>query len=288
MKFNQFKSNLRIVLKFSMVDIKRRFKTSIFSWLWLIVGPALCIFTYWFGLGSISGDQVDTVQYFMPDGIREYRWIVWMLIGTFTWQYCGDMLVSGPFACLSYSWMPKSFGLSPSVPPFIINLSRIITGIPWIVLAWIVAIVVNLNDPSSFNSDVNLYSLEVPVVIILSIIAMNIYSYALSPLASISKDFRGIIGMIPGLLTWITSVFILPNAFINLPHDARYILLQINPFNFIVNGMRSTMLGYSELFTPNPYMTWYSIMSFFLCFAILLGIGYFLNKTSRKFIIDII
>ncbi len=289
MNKTSLKNNLRIIGKMSIVDIKRRFKTSIFSWVWLLVAPLLMIFTYWFGLGSADPNATQVVEYVTASGKHEYNWFAWILIGAFTWSYCGDVIVSGPSSTSYYSWMPKSFGVSPSIPPFITNLSKVVTGLPWLILAWIVAIIINATDASTNHTDViNLYALEVPVVLLLTIIAMTVYSYALAPLVAISKDLKNIFPIIPGLLSWISGVFIQPTAALANDLSFRSVLIQINPLNFVINGIRSTMLGYDELFTPNNYVAWYSILSFFVCFGILGLFGWIVNKSSRKFIIDII
>lgn len=295
MNTTTFKKNIRIIAKFSIIDIKRRFKTSIFSWLWLVVAPLLMIFTYWFGMGSMGGDSVKLVTYVVGGQTFKFQWFAWILVGAFTWAYLGDMIISGPSATWSYQWMPGNFGISPSIPPFIVNLSRIITGIPWIILAWIVTIILNATDPSEWNSSpITIYALEVPIVLMLMVVAMSILGYALGPLFSISKDFRNLVAVVPGVLSWLTGVFIMygPNAAANPTpatlHSFRYIITQINPLNFVMNGLRSTTLGYGELFTPNFYCSWYSIVSFFLFFTIVGLVGWKVNRMSNKFIMDII
>ncbi len=289
MNKSTLKNNLRIIGKMSMVDIKRRFKTSIFSWTWLFIAPLLMIFTYWFGLGSADPDATQYVIYNINNVDHKYNWFAWILIGAFTWSYCGDVIVSGPGSTSYYSWMPKSFGVSPSLPPFITNLAKVVVGLPWLILAWIIAMIINGTDSANANTDaINLYALEVPIVLLLMIIAMTLYSYALAPLFAISKDLKNIFPIIPGLLSWVSGVFILPSAALANDWSFRSVLIQLNPLNFPINGIRSTMLGYDELFTPNNYVAWYSILSFFVCFGLLGLIGWVVNKSSKKFIIDII
>ena len=285
MMIDKMKVNFRLVLKFAMVDMKRRFKSSILSWFWLIISPLLMIFMYWFAFSS-AGDNTNDVIYYIGNNVYVYKWIAWIIIGAFMWTYCGDVIASGPNAIRTYSWMYKNFGVPIYLPSIFVNLSKFIIGFFMLIVAWLICIICNATDNDLNTQPLSLYSLEVPLMFILLFLFMMGYTYFLAPICGISRDFQNLILIFPMLLSWVSGVFLIPD--ISNEGSVVNIILQINPFNFLINGMRSTMLGYSDIFSPNVYAEWYSIVSFFVFLIIFWSGGYLLNRKSRKFLVDIV
>ncbi|MGL4952145.1 MAG: ABC transporter permease [Mycoplasma sp.] len=275
------KKNWSIIWKMSIVDMKRKYKASILSWFWLFLQPALMVFMYWFAFSTGSGSQDN----FIFEG-KEFHNLQWLIIGVLTWNYCGDILLSGPTSLRDYSWISKSFGVSPSIPPIFVNLSKFIVGSIMIFAAFVISMIFN---GVSGNPVVTWHSFELPVIMILMFIFMCSWSYFLSSLVAISRDMQNIIGIIPMLLGWISGVFVMPAGADGSGDltSTLNIILQVNPFNFIVNGIRSSTMGYASAFVPNIYNEWYGIVSFFGFTTLFISIGYFVNKTTKKFLLDI-
>ncbi len=283
--FLNFKRNLTLILKFSIIDLRRRFKSSILSWAWLFINPLLMLFMYWFAFSS-AGNETSTITYTINGVTYNFKWIAWIIIGVFTWSYFGDVLIAGPYSIKNYSWMPKFFGINYIFPAIFVNTSKFAFNFFLIIIGWIIAIICNATDGVPNTQPFTLYSLEVPLVLLLMFLFMMGYSYLITPLCGISRDFQNLLLMLPMLLSWVSGVFLQPH--IQNDNNVVNTLLQINPFNFLINGLRSTVLGYSELFTPNDYSQWYSILSFFLILILFWTGGFIINRISRKFIVDII
>lgn len=277
----KFKRYTSIIWKMSIVDMKRKYKASILSWFWLILQPALMVFTYWFSFQS--GNM-------FPDGLEilgvNYNYLQWLLIGVLTWSYCGDILLSGPSAIKNYIWISKSFGIPPYIPSIFVNISKFIVGVGLMLVGFIISMIINGVEGRPVAT---LAALEIPLVFILMFTFMSAWSYFLSPAIAISRDMQNIILTIPMILGWVSGVFIVPSGVI--PGDSNEIfniILQINPFNFLVNSVRSSMMGYGSIFIPSIYNEWYSILSFFLFLIFFVGFGYLIHKKTVKYLLDII
>ncbi len=286
MFFEKIKKELRLIFKFAIIDMKRKFKSSILSWFWLIIAPLMMLFMYWFAFSS-SGSNTNEIQYTINGHEYNFKWIAWIIIGSFSWTYFGDIIVSGPYAIKNYHWMYKSFGIRFYIPTIIVNVSKFIVGLGLLIVAWLISIICNATDGNPETLPLSIYSLEVPLMFILIFSFMLGWSYCLSHFVGISRDFQNLIFVLPMLLSWVSGVFLQPNS-IGAGNDAVNIILQINPFNFMINGLRSTMLGYSEIFSPNMYCEWYSILSFFLWLILFWLVGLLLSKKTGKFIVDIV
>ncbi|MGL4948294.1 MAG: ABC transporter permease [Mycoplasma sp.] len=263
--------------------MKRKYKASILSWFWLILQPSLMVFMYWFSF-STSGNMEDSVNYFGTD----YNYLQWLIIGVLTWSYCGDILLSGPSSLSQYRWISKSFGISPVIPPVFVNLAKFMVGGSMIMVSFVISMIFNGVEG---NEVVTLHALELPVMLLLMFCFMTAWSYFLSSLVAISRDMQNLIAIIPLLLGWISGVFIKPvgvGESVDEVTNVTNIILQINPFNFMVNGIRSTTMGFGSPFVPNDYNQWYSILSFFLFMVFFFSVGYIINKITRKFLLDII
>lgn len=270
-----------IIWKMSIVDMKRKYKASILSWFWLILQPALMVFTYWFSFQS--GNM-------FPDGLEilgvNYNYLQWLLIGVLTWSYCGDILLSGPSAIKNYIWISKSFGAPPYIQSIFVNISKFLIGVLLMVVAFIVSMIINGVEGRPVAT---LSALEIPLIFIFMFFFMLAWSYFLSPIVAISRDMQNIILTIPMILGWVSGVFIVPTGVIaGNENEIFNIILQINPFNFLINGTRSSMMGYGSIFIPSIYNEWYSILSFFLFLGFFFGAGYLIHRKTTKFLLDII
>lgn len=286
MLIDRIKRESRLIFKFAIIDMRRKFKSSILSWFWLVLSPLLMLFMYWFAFSS-SGSNTNDVTYVIGNNTYTFKWIAWIIIGAFSWTYFGDIVTSGPNAIRQYSWMYKNFGVGYYVPTLVVNASKFILGFALLIIAWIISIICNATDGNPNTQPLSLYSLEVPLVLIFIILFMCGYSYCISHFVGISRDFQNLILILPMLLAWISGVFLLPNSD-GVGNQGVNVILQINPFNFMINGLRSTMLGYSDIFTPNDYCQWYSILSFFIFLITFWLLGFVIHRKCSRFIVDIV
>ncbi|MGL4950965.1 MAG: ABC transporter permease [Mycoplasma sp.] len=266
----------------SIVDMKRKYKASILSWFWLFLQPALMVFMYWFAFSTGGQGLSEKINFLGID----YSFLQWLIIGVLTWSYCGDVMLTGPTSLSSYRWISKSFGISTSVPPIFVNLGKFMIGSCMIFIGFIISLIFNA---TSGNQVITWYALELPVMMILMFCFMLSWSYLLSSIVAISRDMQNFIAIIPLLLGWISGVFIPPAGVESADQVTQVtnIILQVNPFNFMVNGIRSSCMGYSSIFVPSVFNEWYSIASFFIFGIAFFGIGYFINVRTKKFLLDI-
>lgn len=294
MKKAEFKKNLNIIIRFSIIDLKRPFKSSVLSWFWLIIQPLLMILMYFFAF-SASGNNIDYLILKRDSNlfyIGEYNFIYhrtsWLIIGVLTWNYIGMVISLGPLSIKQYSWLITSLGKPLYLPPIIVNFSKGYIGIISIIISWIIYIIIaatNINVPIDNSNNIingpiiNLKILQLPLIIIFIFLFMTLWSCALAPFSSFSKDLMNIIGIMPLFLSWITGVF-LENA---NPDSALGIIMRLNPFNFLIENLRGSIMGFQWF-----YQDIISFISFITFIVILFVLSYFSMKKSKKLVVDLI
>lgn len=280
--------NWRKIFIMSVVDFKSQFKASVLTWFWVVINPALTIGMYLFSFAA-GGENVETVglisfdynQFASFDATytsSNYPKIGWLIIGVLTWTYVGSVLSAGSQSTRQYSWMVTKIGTPLSTPPTLVTISKSYIGISTIIVSWFIYMIV-----AACHGDqiISLNILQLPLMIIFLFSFLLLWSLTISPLTAISKDVYNVVLIIPVLLQWVTGVF--------LPLDASQfneqlgIIFRINPFSFLLDGVRGSIIGNSWFWND-----WVSLVSFFSFFALFFGLASFLNKRSKKLVVDLV
>lgn len=284
--------NRRKINLMSVVDFKSSFKASVLSWFWVLINPALTIAMYLFAFFANDSDAAKTIN--MPEydagafyftgsggpGSFEINRIGWLIIGVLSWGYISSMMSAGAGSIRTYNWMVTKVGTPISVPPALVCVSRSIIGIPLILLSWIIFMIIQGATGKDFIVDEHI--IQLPLMILLSFALMLMWSIFISPYASISKDVNNLLSILPVFLQWISGLF-LPLAIENM-NEPIGIIFRINPFNFLLDGIRSSMTGTSWFWNDGI-----AFISFFTCFGILTLLAFVSSrKKIKKIVVDLI
>lgn len=277
--------NKRKIITMSVVDMKSSFKTSILSYFWIFISPCLMIGMYLFSFFA-AGQNIDTIElplynYYdintIPNPI-EFSRIGWLIIGVLTWTFVGGVIVSGSQSIRNYSWMITKVGSPLCVPPILICLSKAYVGFATILASWFIYMIIS--STTGLGQIVSINILQLPLILFLLFSFICLYCLIISPLSAISRDILNLAILIPIFLQWITGVFLpLDIDKINEPIG---IFFRINPFHFLLEGIRGSIMGTS--FFWNDWISMTSFFSFFILFILLAG---YINKRAKKLVVDL-
>lgn len=280
--------NWRKIFIMSIVDFKSQFKASVLTWFWVVINPALTIGMYLFSF-AVGGENIENTHLISFEynqlasfGSRpishEYSKIGWLIIGVLTWTYVGSVLSFGSQSTKQYSWMVTKIGTPLSTPPALVTLSRSYIGILSIIVSWFIYMII---AASYGNQIISLNILQLPLMIVFLFSFLLLWSLVISPLTAISKDVYNVVLIIPILLQWITGVFLPLN--ISQFNEPLGIIFRINPFSFLLDGVRGSIIGNSWFWND-----WVSLISFFSFFILFFSLASFLNKRSKKLVVDLV
>lgn len=291
--FNEIWENKKIIFRLSIIDFKSFFKTSILSYIWVFISPALMIGMYLFSFAA-SGANIETIKiidfsdyssiYFSSNfSSIEVSKIGWLIIGVLTWGYIGSILITGSNSIRNYNWLVTKIGTPLSTPPMLVNLSKSYIGISSIFVSWIIYMIIAATNTNSsvYSEVITIQILQLPLMIVFLFLFMSLWSLIISPLTAISKDVLNVVGIIPMLFQWITGVF-LPLSPSNM-NSTLGIIFRINPFNFLISNIRNSIMGTGYFWTDGI-----SLISFLGFFILMLLLAIFINKRSKTLVVDLV
>lgn len=285
--------NRKVIFRLSIIDFKSFFKASILSYFWVFVSPMLMIGMYLFSFAA-SGTDIEKTSvidfsapnsiYFVGAGIVptiDVSKIAWLIIGVLTWSYVGSILTSGSNAIRTYNWLVTKVGTPLSTPPMLVNISKSFIGLTSIVVSWIIYMIIAALDSNNKTSIISASILQLPLMLFLTFCFMSLWSLIVSPLTAISKDVLNVIMIVPMLLQWITGVFLPLNG--NQMNNALGIIFRINPFNFLISNIRNSIMSTGYFWSDGI-----SLISFIGFFILMTLLAIFINKRSKRLVVDLI
>jgi teichoic acid transport system permease protein len=129
-----------------------------------------------------------------------------------------------------------------------------------------------------FGYPISIYYLQIPVYTIGLIAFLFGFSLITSTLATIVRDVQMILQSVMRMLLYLSPILWPPTL---LP-ESWHTFLKFNPFYFIIEGYRSSLLGQGWYFIEHPVQTAY----FFGVTGLVLMIGSYLHLKFRNQFID--
>lgn len=209
------------LFRLAKYELKNQHGGTFLGFLWNFINPALQVFVYWFvfSVGLRQGADINGVSY-----------IVWLVVGIICWFYMNQAMLNADVSIIGFADVLKRMRFPISVVPGKVVASNFITHICSMIIVFIVIIATG----TPISSSVWL----LPYYIFASTFFVLGYSLLASSINVLFKDFHNISSTIFRFLFFISPVMWLPaedNMVLN-------IIMKINPFAYILNGYRDTIL----------------------------------------------
>ena len=163
--------------RLALFDLIKKSRGSALSWAWLLIKPAMYIFCFWFALAV--GLRVGDVDPGMPP------YFLWLSAGLIPWFFMQEMLNNGIDVFRRYPYLVNRIKFPLSVIPMFTMLSNMI--IQLVLQAALLVIYFACGQ----HLDVHL--LQVPILLLLMMLFWYIFSFMMSVLSSLSRDFSNFI-----------------------------------------------------------------------------------------------
>ena len=250
------------IVRLAVFDLVKKSRGAKLSWMWLFIRPLIYIFVFWFTLdiGLRVGENMDPPYY------------LWLISGLIPWFFMQDMLRVGSDILHRYSYLVTKIKFPISGIPTIFGISSLIVHLGLVVI--LLAIYFIMGMP------LDLYLIQVPLIIFIMFFFFVVNSHVMSLLSAISKDFANLIKALVTPLFWLSGILYDPLS-INIGWIKTILLF--NPITFIATAFRNAF--YTKTWIWNDL---YMLAAFAGIFLVTMIVALLTHKRLSKEVPDVL
>ena len=250
--------NKKLIWQLGKNDFKNRFASTSLGTLWGFLQPFIFMLTY-----------VIVFQYILKTGKTEnVPYVVWFLPAMSVWMGANDMILSASNSIRSYSCLVKKIVFPVDVIPIISIMASSFVSLFLITISIIVSAV--------YGYIVNIFML---IYILFCMYCFVIaFTRFTSAVVTVVPDFGQGLNIIMQLIFWFTPIIWNMNMLDGRPK--LQMLMQFNPFTYLVTGMRQAFIE-GNIVTESHGM--YTIVFWVITAVIFLWGNYVFKKNKKDF-----
>lgn len=240
-------AGIYLTFRLALFQIKSDNKNNLLGVLWEFLNPFIQILMYWFvfGLGIRGNADVDGVPF-----------VYWMLAGIVMWFFVNAALFEGTRAIYSKYHLVAKMNFPMTVLPGYVIMSKFYIHLLMLAII-LVAFWLGGYTPTIYY-----------IQLIYFMLLTYVFSYAVALLAStlavIIRDVNMLMQASLRMLFFISPILWLPDL---LPVSIQKVI-QLNPFYYLANGYRSSVLYNEWYIVTNWQLTIYNLALTFILLLI--------------------
>jgi len=211
----------KLLIELSKKDFKRRFVGSYFGVVWAFIQPMLTILVYWF-----------VFQYgFRSGSVDGKPFIIWFICGITPWLFISEAFSTASNSFLEYSYLVKKVIFNINILPMVKIVSSLLIHLFFVLISILLA--------AFFGIYPTIYLLQLVYYIFCSVVFIFAISLLFSSVLVFFRDLNQIINILLLVGMWGTPIAWNISMF---PENIQFIL-KLNPFYYIVDGYRDSILS---------------------------------------------
>ncbi|MFG6147965.1 ABC transporter permease [Halobacillus sp. B23F22_1] len=253
-----------LVRRLSLYEIKSSNMNNYLGMLWELINPAIQISIYWFVFGFGIRNRVG-------EGGMDF--FPWMLSGIVVWFLINQGLIEASKSIFKKIKMLSKMNFPMSVIPSYVIFSKFY---PHLTLLALVMVILN-----AMGFTISIYYIQLPLYMIGVLALLYAISLITSTLATIVRDVQMFLQSTLRMLLYLSPILWDVSQF---GEDLNWlkILMKINPFYYVVESYRTSLLGQGWYFIEE----WQYTLYFVGVIAVLFIIGAALHVKFRRHFID--
>ncbi|WP_153463365.1 ABC transporter permease [Sediminibacillus terrae] len=249
-----------LILRVALYETKSKYQMHFLGILWQFINPLLQVGVYWFvfGVGIRNGVPIEGTPFF-----------IWLLVGLIPWFFISPTIVQGSNSIYSKINLVSKMKFPVSILPSITIMSNIFGFLITLLILAVVMIV--------YGIPVNIYILQLPYYLVCLFMLLYSITIFTSTISALIRDFQLLVQTSMRLLFFMTPILWSVNEFPERYHT----IIQLNPFAYIVNGFRDSLLN-STWF----YEDWRTTLYFWSLTILILFLGALLHENYKNKFVD--
>ncbi|QWU07213.1 ABC transporter permease [Heyndrickxia coagulans] len=249
-----------LILRLSAYEMRSQNKSNYLGVLWEIINPMIQISIYWFVFGfGIRG------------GHPRPQFIPWLLAGISVWFFIYPSVMQGSRSVYSRIKMVAKMNFPLSAIPSYVILSKIYQHF---MLLAIIIVILNLKGYT-----ISIYYFGIAYYFISVYIFVFGLSLVTSTLSTIVRDVQNIVQALMRMMIYLTPILWNPNTL----SPKIQAVLKLNPFYYVIEGYRSSLLGNEGWYFINH---WHYTLYFWVMTIVIFIIGSSLHVKFRNRFVD--
>ncbi|QCJ44783.1 ABC transporter permease [Bacillus sp. S3] len=238
--------HLNLIFRLSFFEEKSKYTTHYLGAFWQILNPMIQIGVYWFifGFGIRGGSSVEGTPF-----------LLWLIAGIVPWLFINPTLTQASNSIYANINLVSKMKFPVSVLPSI----KIIGNS----FAFLIMIVLSLGIISLKGFFPGMYLLQLPYYLLCLYSLLLSLSLLLSSLTTIVRDIQQMVQSAMRIMMYVLpivwNVHSLPDTMVDF--------LQLNPFFYIIEGFRSSLLGGNWFFNDGTYTLYFWLITLFIFFV---------------------
>jgi teichoic acid transport system permease protein len=247
-----------LIGRLSLFELKSANNNNYLGMLWELINPTIQLAIYWFvfGFGIRGGEDVNGIPF-----------VYWLLSGMSVWFFVNQSLLEGSKSIYTRINFISKMSFPMSVIPTYVIMSKFYSHL---MLVGLITIVLQFT-----GFIITPYFIQLPYFMFGTLMLLLSVSLITSTLATIVRDVQMVVTSIVRMLLYLTPLLWVPTGFIKK-------LMMFNPFYYLVEGYRASLLGTSWYMIENVELTLY----FWGLVLLLLMIGSALHVKFRNHFVD--
>ncbi|WP_404329947.1 ABC transporter permease [Mesobacillus maritimus] len=232
--------SLNLIFRLGFYEIRSKYKMHYLGALWQILNPLFQIGIYWFifGIGIRGGSPVGETPFFL-----------WLIVGLVPWLFIAPTLTQGANSVHTKINLVSKMKFPVSVLP---SIKIVGNSFSFFIMLFVTTGILLFNGIFS-----GLYLIQLPYYLVCLYLLLYGLTLLLSTLTMIIRDIQtmlqSIVRMMMFLLPILWNVNSLPAIFLNI--------LKLNPFFYIIEGFRNSLIGGAWFFDDFAYTLYFWIIT---------------------------
>ncbi|MED4204492.1 ABC transporter permease [Neobacillus mesonae] len=248
-----------LILRLSAFELKSANTNNYLGRLWELLNPMIQLGIYWlvFGVGMRKNKDI-----IMGNDIH-VPFFIWMVSGMVVWFFINPTIPKASKAIYSRLQMIAKMSFPMSAIPSFVIMANFYSHL------MLVAVVTIILQFTRFK--ISVYFVQLPYFMLATLIFLLALSLITSTLSTIVRDVQQIIQSVLRMLLYLSPLLWHTDKLVFKNIDFTFVL-KLNPFYYIIEGYRASLLGTSWYIWENSSLTlyfWGITLVFFLIGSVL-------------------
>ncbi|MBR7797662.1 ABC transporter permease [Agaribacter marinus] len=256
-----------LIFRMASFEVKGTHQIHYLGSFWQFLNPAIQIAIYWFvfGIGLRGGADVGNTPFFL-----------WLIIGLIPWFFIAPTVTQGSNSVHQKIGLVSKMNFPVSLLPTIRIVSNSYQFFAMLALLIVVSLL--------YRIPLSIYTIQIIYYTISMYVFLFAFALVSSTISTLIRDFQVLLQSLMRMLFYLTPILWSTDLIIEKFNKWGYIIeniLKLNPFYYIIEGFRDSILGRSWFFEDPIYMGYFWVFTFALLYF-----GSMLHLKFRKNFMD--